>query len=263
MRVSRYHVTFLVLVLVVGCAAAAAVYYVERVYRSREEYVDKVREGRTEELHPRPPARPEDPAALARTTSRAIEALVVVSAGRASDSGPASRPPGKRLLVIRANGELTRLPASADEAGPLVTGVLDRAQLDGLLRTVLALPASVTPPPGLTAWVELEPGRRQERPLVADGPEARAILGAGGRQMNRTAAPERPFVRTAPADAGPAAAWPLQRSTPEALATGGAILPESDRARFRRALLELLAPGARFSYQGAVWRVVEIDLLPP
>jgi hypothetical protein len=50
---------------------------------------------------------------------------------------------------------------------------------------------------------------------------------------------------------------------PDSFRGGAELRPEADRAKFRRAVLELLGTGARFAYKDQVWKVTDIDLLPP
>jgi len=82
--------------------------------------------------------------------------------------------------------------------------------------------------------------------------------------MNRSAIPERAFLKTATAGAGGAAVepWPLKRAAPESFVKGADLVPESDRVAYRAALTRLAAPDARFERNGATWKVETLTLIP-
>jgi hypothetical protein len=251
---SRYQFVLLVMVAVIAAAVGIAVYYVERVYKEREAYVDKIKQGDVEDLvdKPRPPA-PRPP--TDRPTDR-TEVLAVLGRTKGAESAPSSRPSSK-LLQVLGNGEFVRLPALPDEPGPVVTGILDRATVDRLLGA--AAPAGDRPDAEFVATTSAgtTAGRR---PLTAA--ETRPLLEIAGRQMNRAAAPQRAFLRTAAADPGPSRPWPLERAAPETFAKGAELVPGADRARFREAVLILLEKDARFSDGDRVWKVVTLELIP-
>ena len=95
-----------------------------------------------------------------------------------------------------------------------------------------------------------------------DAGDARVLLQLSGKEMNRSAVPERAFLRTEPASGGTAIPWPFKRATPEAFAKGAELVPENDRAAFRQGLLRAVEPDARFSFKDETWKVAEIRLIP-
>jgi hypothetical protein len=257
--VSRYQLVLLILLVVAGTAVGVAVYYIEHVYKARESFVEKIREGKPEELvEKRPPPTVGTPP-LARSTSRGVEVLVVTTKLPASGPAASTRPASSRKVVtIRGNGEFTRLPALPDEPGPVVTGLLDRGRVDDLIRSVDDAPDSA----GSGDYVVTALLSEKRKVAAWSREKAREILQLAGKEMNRAAVPERVFLRTHAAEAGPANPWPFQRAAPETFQNGAELVAESDRTRFRQGLSKLLEKDARFSFKDKVWTVGQLDLLP-
>jgi hypothetical protein len=249
---SRYHLALLALVVVIGGGVGIAWYYVENVYKEREKETDLIKQGRAEELVGKPPPKQPGPPPLERSTSRQHYVLTV-------HEGHLSPPTPGMSVCIRGNGEFMRLPALPDERGPVVTGILDRARVDEILRKV----AESVESPGGEHYVQimlLPKTTPQGRNLTRA--QTKEILELTGREMNRSAVPEGVFLKLAPAEGGDAVAWPFERQKPATFEGDGKILiPESDRARFRDGLLLLLDKKAKFSIKDKVWRVVQIDLI--
>lgn len=240
------------LVAVLAVGVAVAVWYVNGLFKERAAAEDDVRSGAAARRAERPVEKPSAPP-LDRSTARADEVLVVVEAAPA-----ATRPTDvRRRVVVRGNGELSRLPTAADEPGPLVTALLDRAEVDDLLRFVVALPAT-TESRTLTATATLRSGAVAR----AATPEQLArVLSATGRGVRRNAAPEalRLRVRTSTRPAKDLPQWPL-REDPATFFEDAK--PTADRARFA-ALVAALRPGAAFAFEDDAFEVVALDVLPP
>jgi hypothetical protein len=246
---TRNQIVVIMLIVVAACAVGAAIYYVENVFEKRETDADLIKQGRTEELVGKPAPKPPAPPPLERSTSRGTEVVTVRRA-----------PAGQKVATIRGNGEFVRLPALPGETGPVVTGLLDRAKVDEILRSIAAPPPEAAGPDfSVTASPKGEPSSPAK---LWSRKGAAFILELTGRSQNGGAVPERARLVTAPVDADPdAAPWPFELNPAEKFEKGGLLTPESDRARHRAGLLAL-APGARFASKGRTWRVVEIDLIP-
>lgn len=250
MTLSRFHIVLLILMVVGAGAVAVAVYYIENVFKEREEFEDKVREGRAEDLIDRSKEPPHPARTLDRPTSRSFELVTLTE--RASQ---------RKAVLVRGNGEFVRLPSRPDETGPLVTGILDAARVDALITALLAGPPGADGDP-YEVVVRLSAAKRETR--GRDRGTAAPLLELSGREMNRGAIPERTVLKLAPSDGAGAApiAWPFKRAMPEAFVNGAGLTPESDRVAFRQALLALLAKDARFSRNAATWMVAEVALIP-
>jgi hypothetical protein len=160
-------------------------------------------------------------------------------------------------MVVRGNGEMLRLPSRPEEKGPVVSALLDRAQLDDLLRAVAALPDRPDAGPFvLTASLRSGVVRRS-----ASAADAATSLSAGGRNLRTAARPDRVLLRTIASTRPPEGAppWPLRRP-PGSYFEATALDADPDRWT---SLLEQLRPGAAFSFEGAAFEVADVDLLPP
>jgi hypothetical protein len=248
---SRNQLVLIILLLVVAAAVGIAIYYVENLFKEREKQADLIREGRTEELFPAPPPAPPGSPPLERPTSRGTEVLALFEPGAQAESAPG--PFTRQIVSIRGNGEFVRLPALPDEPGPVVTGILDRARVDELIRAAAA--AAVGSSFGLRTA-----GDRAPRP-VADGAAIHELRTIAGKQMNKSAAPEKTFLRMATTTETADTPWPFARQKPESFAAGAILIPESDRMKFREGVLKLLTKDARFSHQDKTWQVAGVVLV--
>ena len=256
MTLNRNQVALLVLLVVVATAVWVAVRYVEDVFKERERQEDAILEGRPEELTgkplaPKPPAQPP----LERSTTRGTEVIVVLAPPQKGETRPSS---SRKAVVIRGNGEFVRLPASAAEPGPVVTGMLDRAAVDELARAVMGK-APATGGDAYSTHVSLASGKVSGG---VDREAARKLLEISGKSVNKSAAPDSVQLRTAPADGEATEPWPFPRAAPDGFTTARRLSSDSDRARFRESLLRLLERNAKFSHAGKVWTVEELDLIP-
>jgi hypothetical protein len=257
---SRNHAVALVIIAVIGIGVWIAIRYVEGVFKERERQEELISEGNVEELAgkpppPKPPAQPP----LDRPTTRGTEVIVVV--GPPPKNEPATRPSGPRkAVVVRGNGEFVRLPANAAEPGPVVTGILDRAAVDDLARFVTGQMPEADRGDTYATLVFLSAGQKSGGGLNRAG--ARRFLELTGKSINRSAAPESIQLKVGPADGDATEPWPFPRATPEGFAQMKRLSPDSDRSRYREAVLRLLDPAARFSHAGKVWKVEDLDLIP-
>jgi hypothetical protein len=262
----RNQLVLLLLIAVVGTAVAVGVYYIENVYKKREEFLDKVKKGETEDLIEKPPPAPtpsSPPPSQPRPTDRREAIALVIKPAALAASSPTSRPAlSQKVVTIRGNGEFMRIPSLPGETGPLVSGILDRAQVDELFRAVLdgaEMDAERGSEFSITAITAAgKPGRARD--LNRAG--ARKFLELAGKSMNRSASPEQVWLKVETVDEQATTPWPFQRAAPESFARGGLLKPEADKVRFREGVLRLVDPSSRFSSKDKTWRVSELNLLP-
>jgi hypothetical protein len=255
---SRNHAVALVLLAVVGIGVWIAIRYIEGVFKERERQEELISEGNVEELAgkpppPKPPAQPP----LDRPTTRGTEVLIVLGPPRKGETRPSY---SRKAVVIRGNGEFVRLASGPSEPGPLVTGILDRATVDDLARSVMGKMSGADAADSYSTIVFLTSGKISGGGLDRAG--ARPFVELVGKSMNRTAAPDFVQLKVAPADGEATEPWPFPRAAPEGFAQMKRLSPDSDRSRFREGVLRLLDPAARFSHAGKVWRVEDLDLIP-
>jgi hypothetical protein len=257
---SRTQAVLLVLLAVVATAVWLAISYVEGIHKERQRQEELIREGRADELGGKPPpSKPPAHPPLDRPATRGTEVVVVLSPP--AKDGSVTRPSyARKAVVIRGNGEFVRLPSGPGEPGPVVTGLLDRATVDDLARSVIGPMSDADRGDAYSTLVVLASGQKSGGGLSPAG--ARRFLELSGKSMNRSAAPEAVELTTA-ADGGEATEpWPFPRATPDGFTTSRRLSADSDRARFRDGLLRLLDRNARFSHKGAAWKVVDLDLIP-
>ncbi len=242
----------LIMVLGVAVAVYAAVKIADSAFSERKDVQRDLDSGKIADRRDAPP-KPSTEPALARPTGAADEVLVVDA-----PSPAATRPTDRRRhVVLKGNGALRRLPAAADETGPLVTAALDRADVDGLIRRALALP--VAPESAFRITVRTAAGLATRNATATD---AEAFLKAVGRAVKRGAAPESIRIRVAPSAATAAVPppWPLPRQRPTAFLDGALVDVTADRLR---ELVKTMAVGASFrDADGAFYAIADADVLP-
>ncbi|HYC79171.1 MAG TPA: hypothetical protein VEI02_16250 [Planctomycetota bacterium] len=249
-----------VLVALLAVGVGIAVRYVNGLFADKQRDLARAESGdlaRPDVAPSKPPASPP----LRRSFRREDEVLVVEEASTfaprsATDTRPAAR---RRVLTLAGDGLLTRRPFRADEPGPLVTALVDRADVDALLRAARAAPAVEG---GATHVVRtVFDGRVDERAVAAAPP---AVLGAVGRSLDRSAWPAQAFLRLAQVEGDDAAAtaipWPLGRRAPAPFLAGAPVELERGRAREWVAAMK---PGAVWTHADGLFRVDAFDPLPP
>jgi hypothetical protein len=253
---TRNQLVLVILIVVAACGVGVAIYYVEHVFKERETEADLIKQGRAEELVGKPPPKPPGPPPLERSTSRKSEVLTLWAPKAATETR--SREYARQVVSIRGNGEFVRLPALPDEPGPVVSGTLDRARVDELIRAAEALPKQ---PKGTAGAYGV--GIKGAPPAaVADAPLIKELTALAGKQMNKSDAPVAVGLRLVKTTGEGAVPWPFADQKPSKFSneTGASLTRTGDHGRFREGLLKLAVKGARFSFQGEIWEVAELDL---
>ncbi len=247
-----------ILVLGVAVAVFVAIRLADSAFGERKDIQKDLDSGKLADRRDTAAKPPLEPP-LVRPTGAQDEVLVVDAAFPA-----ATRPTDRRRhVVLKGNGVLKRLPAAADETGPLVTAALDRGDVDALIRRALALPASAEGPFRITVRTGAGTETRNATPT-----DAAVYLKAVGRAVKRGAAPESLRIRITPAASlptpptgpTPPPLWPLPRQRPDAFIDGAQVDVAADRLRES---VKTFAVGAMFrDADGVIYAVTDADVLP-
>jgi hypothetical protein len=249
-----------VLVVVVGVGIYAAVKMVDHLHEDRRELEKDVLTGRATERRDAPtPAPASRKAPVERSYARDATILAVrgpFGSNANSDAGGATAAP-PRIVVVRGDGSVARLPMNSKEAGPIVTALLDRDAVDDLVRAALEAPPAADGP----YEIEIAAAKGGGRKRVAAEAVA-ALRSLSGRSFRAAAPPEAISVRLSRlpkvAEVSDAPPWPsrtppdahLETETPvdlsrDALAAFaaalkvGAVFVGPDEARYRVASFDL------------------------